>query len=87
MSIRPRNGQILVLVDEQDTKTAGGILLVPAYGEDKNTGLVVAVGTGEDQVKVGERVLFPKYTGTIYMQDDKKHLFMDVSEVLAVEEA
>lgn len=88
VKIQPLGNRILVLPDEAMDKSKGGILLPDGAKEKPQRGRVVAVGLGtvDDpmKVEVGQSVLYAKYTGNEIVIDDKKHLIMEDTEVLAI---
>ena len=94
MNIRPLYDRIVVKrVDEQDEKTAGGLIIPDTAKEKPQQGEVVAVGQGkrtEDgkiialDVKAGDRILFGKYSGSEIKIDGNEYLIMREDEVLGV---
>lgn len=93
MSIKPLNDRVLVLRVEEETKTAGGIIIPDTAKEKPQEGKVVATGPGrlDDNgkrvpldVKKGDRVLFSKYAGTEIKVDGVEHVFMKEDEILGV---
>lgn len=94
-SIRPLNDRILVQRIEAEQKTAGGILIPDNAKEKPAEGRVVAVGSGKIlengarrplDVKVGDRVLFGKWSGTEVKIDGVEQLLVKEEEVLAIME-
>ncbi|MCC2666372.1 MAG: groS 3 [Gammaproteobacteria bacterium] len=94
--IRPLADRIVVQPREQETTTAGGIVIPDSADKDKPIeGTVVAVGSGKYvdgklqalQVKVNDKVLFGKYAGTAVKLDDKEYLVMREEDVLGIVEA
>jgi chaperonin GroES len=86
MNIEPLGNRILVRVLEQDSQTPSGILLPDTAQEKPQNGIVVAVSQDEDAeiaVKVGDKVLFAKYTGTEIRVDGMPHLLLESSDILA----
>lgn len=92
-SIRPLNDRILVQRLEAEQKTAGGILIPDNAKEKPAEGRVIAVGNGKTlengtrrplEVKVGDRILFGKWSGTEVKIDGTEHLLVKEDEVLAV---
>lgn len=87
-NIKPINDKIAVVIDEVENKTAGGIYLPDTADKEKpQTGKVVAVGTTDEvkeNIKVGDRVIFGKYSGTEIKLDDDKFLILKFEDVLAV---
>ena len=93
MSLRPLHVRVIVERLEQETTTASGIVLPEAAAEDPDRGKVVAVGNGtilEDgkgrplDVKVGDKVLFGKYSGQAVKIDGKEVLVMREDDIMAI---
>ena len=86
MTVKPLGDRVLVSRKVNETKSAGGII-IPETAQEKTTeGVVVAVGTDEDVIKVkaGDKILFDKYAGTEIKIDGKDHLLMRMDDILAV---
>jgi chaperonin GroES len=84
MKIEPLGIRVLIKPLEQESQTTSGIYLPESAKEKPQTGLVVAVGDDEDiNVKVNDRVLFEKYTGTEFKLDGQDFLLMEYGDVLA----
>ena len=84
--IEPLGARVLILPSEGESKTSGGILLPETAKEKPQQGTVEAVGDPEEMetnLKVGDRVLFPKYTGTELKLDGKTYLLMNEDDILA----
>jgi chaperonin GroES len=95
MNIRPLHDRIIVERLEEETKTAGGLIIPDTAKEKPQQGKVIAVGKGkvtEDgkvlgmDVKVGDRVLFGKYAGTEIKIEGKEYMMMREDDVLGVVE-
>ena len=95
MNIRPLHDRIIVERLEEETTTAAGIIIPDSAKEKPMQGDVVAVGKGkktEDgkvlplDVKVGDKVLFGKYSGTEIKIEGKEFLMMREDDVLGVVE-
>ena len=93
MSLRPLHDRVIVERQEQETKTASGIVLSDAAAEKPDMGKVIAVGNGkilEDgkvrplDVKVGDTILFGKYSGQTVKVDGKEVLVMREDDIMAV---
>ena len=93
MQFRPLHDRVLVRRIEQNEKTAGGIIIPDTAKEKPQEGEIVAVGPGardEDgklvklDVKVGDRVLFGKWSGTEVKIDGQDLLIMKESDVMGV---
>ncbi|WP_437784713.1 co-chaperone GroES [Sorangium sp. So ce1097] len=96
MKIRPLQDRIVVKRVESETKTKGGIIIPDAAKEKPIEGRVVAVGNGKVlkdgkvrplEVKVGDKVLFGKYSGTEVKLDGEEHVLIREDDVLAVTES
>jgi len=92
ITIKPLDDRVLVKPDEEEEKTAGGILLPDTAKEKPITGRVIAVGPGklgedgerrEMTVKVNDRVVFGRYAGTEVTIDGVEHRILREDEVLA----
>ncbi|NVK19977.1 MAG: co-chaperone GroES [Methylocystaceae bacterium] len=93
MKFRPLHDRVLVKRVEQETKTAGGIILPEAAQEKPSEGEVIAVGSGVRgdngefvalDVKAGDRVLFGKWSGTEIKVDGEDLLIMKESDIMGV---
>lgn len=84
INIEPLGARVLVKPLEQESKTPSGLLLPETAKEKPQTGLVVAVGDDEEiKLKVDDKVLFAKYTGTEFSVDGISYLVMEVGDILA----
>jgi chaperonin GroES len=84
LKIQPMGARILVKPLEQDAKTTSGLYIPETAKEKPQTGVVVAVGDDEDiKLKVDDKILFAKYTGTEFKMDGVEYLLMECSDVLA----
>jgi chaperonin GroES len=94
LHLRPLADRVLVEPLEQEEKTASGILLPETAKEKPQEGLIVAIGPGrldedgkkriEMEVKLGDKVIFAKYSGSEIKLADKKYLLMSEKDILAV---
>ena len=88
MKLKVIDERVLVEVEEpEEQKTAGGIYIPDTAKEKPQRGKVVAVGTDEDLqkvIKVGDRIVFGKYTGDEIEFDGKKYLVVQRSDILAI---
>lgn len=96
MKIRPLSDRIVVKRIEGENKTKGGIIIPDTAKEKPIEGTVVAVGNGKAlkdgkvravEVKVGDTVLFGKYSGTEIKLDGVEHIIIREDDVLAVTNA
>ena len=93
MNIKPLHDRILVKRVEEDTRTAGGIIIPDTAQEKPMEGKVIAVGEGarvEDgklqplDVKKGDRILFGKWSGTEVTLDGEDYLLMKEPDVMGI---
>ncbi len=93
MQVRPLNDRVLVKRVQEETKTAGGIIIPDSAKEKPIEGIVVAVGTGKVldngtrvnlTVKSGNKVLFSKYAGTEVKISNEEHLIMREDDILGI---
>ena len=88
MNIKPLADRVLIKPAAAEEKTVSGIIIPDTAKEKPLKGEVVAVGNGtkdeEMIVKVGDNVLYGKYTGTEVELDNEKYLIMRQSDVLAI---
>lgn len=83
VDLQPLGARVLVKPLEQENRTASGLLLPETAKEKPQIGQVVAIGDDEDiKVKVGDKVLFAKYTGTEIKHKGVDYLVMDSSDIL-----
>jgi chaperonin GroES len=91
--IRPLQDRLLVERIEEESKTAGGIIIPDTAKEKPMKGKVIAVGNGNRNdkgeikpldVKIGDVVLFAKWGGTEIKLDGIEYLIMKESDVLAI---
>ena len=87
LKIKPLADRVLVEPLEAETKTASGIIIPDTAKEKPQKGNVVAVGNGTKEnpisVKVGETVLYGKYSGTELKFEGKDYLIMRENDILA----
>ncbi|VVE22258.1 co-chaperone GroES [Pandoraea anhela] len=93
MSLRPLQDRVIVKRVDEATQTASGIVLPGSAAEKPDQGEVVAVGPGrrdkdgrhiELDVKVGDRVLFGKYSGQAVKVDSHELLVLREDDIVAV---
>ena len=93
MKIRPLQDRVLINRLEETTKTAGGIIIPDTAKEKPSEGLVEAVGPGAVgtdgkvipmTVKVGDKVLFGKWSGSEVKVNGEERLLVKESEILGV---
>jgi chaperonin GroES len=88
VSIKPLADRVLVEPAVAESKTASGIIIPDTAKEKPQKGVIVAVGNGKKDepitVKVGDKVLYGKYSGTEISVDGKEYLIMRESDIFAV---
>jgi chaperonin GroES len=93
MKIRPLHDRVIVKRLEEERKSAGGILIPDNAAEKPDQGEVIAVGNGkvlEDgkvrplDVKVGDRILFGKYSGSTVKVEGTEYLVMREEDIMGV---
>jgi chaperonin GroES len=95
LKLKPLGGRVIVEPIEQEEMTAGGIILPETAKEKPQEGKILAAGPGDRdeagaripmEVKVGDKVLYAKYSGTEVKVDGKKLLILRESDILAMVE-
>ena len=95
MNLRPLHDRVIVKRLDQETKTASGLIIPEAAAEKPDQGEILAVGNGKIlesgsvrplDVKVGDRVLFGKYSGQTVKVDGDELLVMKEDDLFAVVE-
>jgi len=93
MKIRPLQDRVIVKRIAEEEKTKGGIIIPDTAKEKPQQGKIVAVGKGKVNddgkltpldVKVGDKVLFAKYSGSEIKLDGEEHLIMREEDILGV---
>ncbi len=93
MKLRPLHDRVIVKRTEEERKTPGGIVIPDSATEKPIRGEVLAVGNGKIlengevrnlDVKVGDKVLFGKYSGTEVKVDEQEVLVMREDDIMAV---
>ncbi len=88
LKIQPLSDRVLVEPQEAETKTASGIYIPDSAKEKPQQGKVVAVGKGKKDhdmtVKVGDTVLYGKYSGSELKYEGKDYLIMREDDILAI---
>jgi chaperonin GroES len=96
MKIRPLHDRVVVKRVDAERTTASGIVIPDSAGEKPDQGLVMAIGNGKKldngevralDVKVGDRVLFGKYSGQTVKVDGQELLVMREEDIMGVVEA
>ena len=90
--LKPLRDKIVVKVKEVEEKTSEGIILASSQKEAPSEGVVIAVGTGKLkkgdrvalEVKVGDNIVFSKYSGTELKHEGADYLILREDDVLVV---
>ena len=94
MNLKPLGDRVVIKVKEEQEETVSGIVLPGTAKEKPQEATVVAVGTGEVvdgkkielEVKVGDNVIYSKYSGTEVKLDGVEYLIVRQSDILAIVE-
>jgi chaperonin GroES len=95
MKIRPLQDRVIVKRIEEEEKTKGGIIIPDTAKEKPQEGKVIAVGKGKVNddgkltpldVKVGDKILFGKYSGSEIKLNGEEHLIMREDDILGIVE-
>ena len=95
MKIRPLQDRVIVRRIAEEEKSKGGIIIPDTAKEKPQEGKIVAVGKGKMsdegklipvEVKVGDKILFAKYSGSEIKIDGDEHLIMREEDILGVVE-
>ena len=93
MKIRPLHDRVIVKRVEEETTTPGGIVLPGSAAEKPSQGVILAVGNGKQldngtvralEVKVGDKVLFGKYSGNEVKVDGDELIVMREEDIMGV---
>ena len=93
MKIRPLHDRVIVQRVEEEEKTKGGIIIPDTAKEKPQEGKVIAVGPGKIlengtkttlEVKVGDKILFGKYSGTEIKIEGEEFLMMREEDILGI---
>ncbi len=93
MKIRPLHDRVIVKRVDEETTTPGGILLPGSAAEKPSQGVILAVGNGKPldngtvralEVKVGDKVLFGKYSGNEVKVDGEELIVMREEDIMGV---
>lgn len=93
LKVKPLGDRVILKPIQQEEKTKGGVILPDSAKEKPQQGEVVATGTGrildngtkvDMEVKVGDKVLYGKYTGTEIKIEGEEYLIVKESEILGI---
>ena len=88
MKVKPLADRVMVKLEKDETKTAGGIIIPDTAQEKTQRGKVVEVGDDKEAIKVkpGQKVMYDKYAGTQIKIKEEEHLILKMSDIIAVVE-
>jgi chaperonin GroES len=88
MKVKPLADRVMVKLDKNEAKTAGGIIIPDTAQEKTQQGIVVEVGDDTEVIKVkaGQKVMYDKYAGTQIKIDGVEHLILKMADIIAVVE-
>ena len=92
MKLKPLSDRVVIKMVEAEETTAGGIILAGSAKEKPQVAEVLAVGPGgvvdgkevKMEVKVGDQVIYSKYSGTEVKLDDEEYIIVKQSDILAI---
>ncbi|MDR2480613.1 MAG: co-chaperone GroES [Treponema sp.] len=86
--VKPWADRVMVKLEKNEAKTAGGIIIPDTAQEKTQQGVVVEIGDDKDVIKVkaGQKVMYDKYAGTQIKIDGVEHLILKMSDIIAVVE-
>tara|TARA_B100000131_G_scaffold317802_1_gene360483 strand:- start:393 stop:689 length:297 start_codon:yes stop_codon:yes gene_type:complete len=88
----PKADRVVIQVDTVETKTEAGIIIPDSAKERPHTAVVVAVGPGvwmstgvqrKPDVQIGDKIMFSKYSGTKYTENDQEYLIIREADIVA----
>lgn len=87
MIIKPLGKRILIKKGQHEEVTKSGIVLPGTVTKDESIiGEVLAIGSDITEVKVGEKIIYEKYSGTEVKDGDESYLLLEIENVLAIVE-
>jgi len=90
MKVKPLGDRVLVKLEKNEAKTAGGIIIPDTAQEKTQQGVVVETGPGTEKEKVtvkkGDRIMYDKYAGTQIKIDGEEHLVLKMADIIAIVE-
>ena len=95
LNIRPLGDKVVVRSNEEEERTAGGIILPDTAKKKPTEGVIVAIGTGKKtddgkviplSVRVGDKVIYSKYGGTEIIINGEDYLILDEDQIYAIKD-
>lgn len=84
MKLKPLKDRVCVSYTEEVDKTPGGIYVPDTAKEKPQQGKVESIGSEVKEVKVGDTVLFDRYSGSKVKLNDKEHLIIKEEDILGI---
>ena len=88
MKVKPLADRVMVKLEKNEAKTAGGIIIPDTAQEKTQQGVVVEIGDDTEVIKVkaGQKVMYDKYAGTQIKINGEDHLILKMSDIIAIVE-
>ena len=88
MKVKPLADRVLVKLEKNEAKTAGGIIIPDTAQEKTQQGVVVEVGDDKEAIKVkaGQKVMYDKYAGTQIKIEGEEYLILKMADIVAIVE-
>jgi len=90
MKVKPLGDRVLIKLEKNEAKSAGGIIIPDTAQEKTQQGTVVSTGPGTEKEKItvnaGDRVMYDKYAGTQIKIGGEEHLILKMADIIAVVE-
>ena len=84
MNVKPLKDRLFVRYSEEEEKTPGGLYIPDTAKEKPQRGEVQAIGSEVKDIKVGDKILFDKYSGSKITIDDVEYLIIKEEDVLGI---
>jgi chaperonin GroES len=86
MKVTPLADRVMVKLEKNEAKTAGGIIIPDTAQEKTQTGTVAEIGDDKEVIKVkpGQKVMYDKYAGTQVKIDGSEYLILKMSDIIAI---
>ena len=84
MKFKPLKDRVFVKYSEEAEKTAGGIYIPESAKEKPQKGVIEAVGAEVKEIKVGDVILFDKYSGSKINIDNNEYLIIKEEDILGI---
>lgn len=84
MKFRPLKDRVFVKYTDEAEKTAGGIYIPESAKEKPQKGVIEAVGSEVKEIKVGDIILFDKYSGSKVIIDNNEYLIIKEEDILGI---